>query len=49
MLTLKGNELLLYLNNASREGPYRHLTLNVRVTTSNSIDAKFEGEAGLRL
>ena len=24
MLTLKGNELLLYPNNASREGPYRH-------------------------
>ena len=23
MLTLKGNELLLYPNNASREGPYR--------------------------
>ena len=27
MLTLKGNELLLYPNNASREGPYRHKVL----------------------
>ena len=26
VLTLKGNELLLNPNNASREGPYRHLT-----------------------
>ena len=45
MLTLKGNELLLYPNNASREGPYRHLTKSAQVQTKTKSSEPFHSPA----